>query len=217
MNNTAPSTSTKMISGDSKQTSRRGQIERIIRTDSSGVFDNTNNAYMPRQEQHVRALAKAVRMMEVGHHIGSMSVNNCDADGHGIANTDFETVVTAVAGDLPLVLHWIMCVPNIASLCDAEQQALWLPQCLDFKMIGCYAQTELGHGSNIRALETTAMFQSQLEPGLKGEAWIIHTPTLMATKFWPGTLGRTANHAMMIVRLIDGSGVDRGIHNFSCP
>lgn len=29
-----------------------------------------------------------------------------------------------------------------------------------------------------------------------------------------GTLGRTGNHAMVIARLIDGQGVDRGVHNF---
>ena len=29
-----------------------------------------------------------------------------------------------------------------------------------------------------------------------------------------GTLGRTCNHAMVIAKLIDGEGVDRGVHNF---
>jgi acyl-CoA oxidase len=214
-----------------RQTARRRQIERLIRTDPSGVFDNTLNAYLPRQERHVRALAKAVRMMEVGRQIGAMPTAHGDTDGHGhgddededdtdtstTANADFGTLVAAVADDLPLALHWIMFVPNIVSLCDAQQQKLWLPQCLDFKMIGCYAQTELGHGSNIRALETTATFQTHAQSGLEGGAWIIHTPTLTATKFWPGTLGRTANHAMVIARLIDGRGEDRGIHNFLVP
>jgi alkylation response protein AidB-like acyl-CoA dehydrogenase len=40
-----------------------------------------------------------------------------------------------------------MFVPNIKSLCDDRQQAEWLPLCRDWKMIGCYAQTELGHVS----------------------------------------------------------------------
>jgi acyl-CoA oxidase len=84
-------------------------------------------------------------------------------------------------------------------------------------MIGCYAQTELGHGSNVRALETTATFQPQDKGGLPGGSWVIHSPTLTSYKFWPGTLGRTANHAMVIAKLIDGKGVDRGIHNFLVP
>jgi hypothetical protein len=35
--------------------------------------------------------------------------------------------------------------------------------------------------------------------------------------FWRGTLGRTANHAMVIAQLIDGKGTRRGIHNFLVP
>ena len=107
--------------------------------------------------------------------------------------------------------------PNIVSLCDEEQQAEWLPLCRDWRMIGCYAQTELGHGSNIRALETTATFLSEAKGGMKGGRWVINSPTLTAAKFWPGTLGRTANHAMVIAQLIDGSGKNRGIHNFLVP
>ena len=52
-------------------------------------------------------------------------------------------------------------------------------------MLGCYAQTELGHGSNVRALETTATYlpdTDEIE---------IHSPTLASTKWWPGALGRT--------------------------
>jgi hypothetical protein len=90
-------------------------------------------------------------------------------------------------------LHWVMFQPNIVSLCDEEQQARWLPLCRDWRMIGCYAQTELGHGSNIRALETTATFLPESKGGAKGGSWIINSPTLTSGKFWPGTLGRTAN------------------------
>ncbi len=88
--------------------------------------------------------------------------------------------------------------PNIVSLCDEEQQARWLPLCRDWKMIGCYAQTELGHGSNIRALETTATFLPESKGGDKGGSWIINSPTLTSGKFWPGTLGRTANVRIIV-------------------
>lgn len=93
--------------------------------------------------------------------------------------------------------------PNIVSLCDEEQQARWLPLCRDWKMIGCYAQTELGHGSNIRALETTATFLPESKGGDKGGSWIINSPTLTSGKFWPGTLGRTANVSIIISSNMD--------------
>ena len=108
-------------------------------------------------------------------------------------------------------------VPNILTLCDAEQQSRWLPLCRDWRMIGCYAQTELGHGSNIRALETTATFLREKDGGAPGGEWVVHTPTVTSAKFWPGTLGKTANHAMVIAQLVDGNGTQRGIHNFLVP
>ena len=48
----------------------------------------------------------------------------------------------------------------------------WLPKALRFEMIGCYAQTEIGHGSNVRGLQTTATYD-------KGaQQFILHSPTL---------------------------------------
>jgi hypothetical protein len=41
---------------------------------------------------------------------------------------------------------------------SAEQQEKWLPLALSHRILGTYAQTELGHGSNVRGLETTATF-----------------------------------------------------------
>ena len=157
--------------------------------------------------------------------VGAGSANSCDSnaaiqhvEGEIIGTPEFQTLVAAASDDpFPTSLHWVMFVPNILTLCDAEQQARWLPLCRDWKMIGCYAQTELGHGSNIRALETTATFLKEGDGGAKGGEWIINSPTLTSAKFWPGTLGKTANHAMVIAQLIDGDGKRRGIHNFLVP
>jgi acyl-CoA oxidase len=198
-------------------TQRRRQIERIIEEDPTGVFRNTENAYLHRTDRHTRALAKHVRMVEICRQLGIGS-ERPEYGGDIIRSPDFPLIVAALADDLPTALHWIMFVPNIISLCDEVQQKEWLPLCRDWKMIGCYAQTELGHGSNVRALETTATFVSEANGGLpNGGSFVIHSPKITSAKFWPGTLGRTANHAMVMARLIDGNGIDRGVHNFLVP
>ncbi|TVU29003.1 hypothetical protein EJB05_20545, partial [Eragrostis curvula] len=51
-----------------------------------------------------------------------------------------------------------------------------------FQIIGCYAQTELGHGSNAQGLETTAFFFIPRPMSLL----YIHSPTLTSSKWWLG-------------------------------
>jgi len=63
-------------------------------------------------------------------------------------------------------------------------------------ILGCYAQTELGHGSNVQGLETTATFDRT-----KNE-FVLNTPSLRATKFWPGGLGIQATHALVFAILV---------------
>jgi acyl-CoA oxidase len=74
-------------------------------------------------------------------------------------------------------------------------------------VIGCYAQTELGHGSNVADLETTAT----LDMGTN--EWIFHTPTITAYKFWPGAMGMIGNHAVVQARCIS-LGKDYGVKPF---
>ena len=41
---------------------------------------------------------------------------------------------------------------------DDEQAKKWMPLIKSMKMTGAYAQTELGHGSYVPGIETTATF-----------------------------------------------------------
>ena len=66
------------------------------------------------------------------------------------------------------------------SQADDEQQQYWLPLAQTLKVIGTYAQTELGHGTFVRGLETTATYDA------KSEEFVVHSPALSSTKWWPG-------------------------------
>lgn len=55
-------------------------------------------------------------------------------------------------------------------------------------LVGCFAMTELGHGSNVAGLETTSTFDSA------SDQFIINTPTITGTKWWIGGAAHTATH-----------------------
>ncbi|OAJ42932.1 hypothetical protein BDEG_26323 [Batrachochytrium dendrobatidis JEL423] len=74
-------------------------------------------------------------------------------------------------------------------------------------LVGCFAMTELGHGSNVAGLETTATYDEA------SEEFIIHTPNLTATKWWIGGAAQTATHSVVFARLIV-KGRDYGVKNF---
>lgn len=69
-----------------------------------------------------------------------------------------------------------MFVPVIKAQGTDEQHKKWLTLAYKMQIIGCYAQTELGHGSNVQGLETTATFDP------KSDGFVIHSPTLMSSK-----------------------------------
>jgi len=73
--------------------------------------------------------------------------------------------------------------------------------------LGCYAQTELGHGSNVAGLETTATYDKATDE------IVIHSPTITSTKYWPGDLGRFTTHGAVFARLLV-EGKDYGVQAF---
>ncbi|KDO26556.1 hypothetical protein SPRG_07958 [Saprolegnia parasitica CBS 223.65] len=107
----------------------------------------------------------------------------------------------------PTLLHEAMFLPNIASLFSNAQQAQWAEAIASYTWLGCYIQTELGHGSNLRALETTATFREDID------MLEIHSPTLTSIKYWPGGLANTANIGVVYARLLV-RGKDHGVLPF---
>ncbi|PVH87408.1 acyl-CoA oxidase [Cadophora sp. DSE1049] len=96
----------------------------------------------------------------------------------------------------PYALNMSMFATTIREQGSDEQKDYWMPNIESFEVVGAYAQTELGHGSNVKGIELEARYDT------KKREFILHSPTLTSSKWWNGSLGRTANHAIVIAQLL---------------
>lgn len=123
------------------------------------------------------------------------------ADQHGWDIDDYKMAEALIDDVSPYFLHMHMFITTVREQASDTQKAYWMPLIESFKIIGAYAQTELGHGSNVQGLELEARWDQRTKE------FILHSPTLTASKWWNGSLGRTANHAIVVAQLLLPSSV----------
>lgn len=83
----------------------------------------------------------------------------------------------------------------------------WLKDTERFMIKGCFAMTELGHGSNVRGIETVATYEAR-----SGE-FVINTPCESAQKYWIGGAANHATHTVVFSQL-NVNGKNEGVHAF---
>ena len=105
------------------------------------------------------------------------------------------------------IIHFSLYLDSLREL-GTEKHLPLIDRAYRHKDHGCFAMTELGHGSNVNGFITTATYDH------KTREIVFHTPDSMGAKWWIGGLGKTANMAIVHAKLVVG-GVDHGIHAFA--
>lgn len=187
---------TNVLDGGAQNTALRRKVESIVHSDP--VFSLKNNHFMTQNEHYETALRKRYHVQMIAQRLGWL------ADG-----CELDYAYRALSGDVALTLNGVF-MNALRSLGSEEQIAKWIPLCENFQIITTYAQTELGHGTYLQGLETEATYDTATQE------FVIHSPTMTAAKWWPGDMGRSATHALVLAQLIC-SGARQGMHAFIVP
>ena len=111
-------------------------------------------------------------------------------------------------------VQWGLFGGAVENLGTERHHEAYVKKIISLEVLGCFAMTETGHGSDVQALETTATYDAATEE------FIIHSETPTARKDYIGGAAETARIAAVFAQLItteDGEPVNHGVHCVLVP
>uniref|UniRef100_A0A0E0PXN1 Acyl-coenzyme A oxidase n=1 Tax=Oryza rufipogon TaxID=4529 RepID=A0A0E0PXN1_ORYRU len=104
-------------------------------------------------------------------------------------------------------VHFFLWGSAIKFLGTKRHHDKWLSDTENYVIKGCFSMTELGHGSNVRGIETVATYD------IKTREFVINTPCESAQKYWIGGAANHATHTIVFAQL-HINGRNEGVHAF---
>jgi len=163
----------------------------------------------------VIARAKVAEQMKI------MAAAGAAEDGfkkqHG-GNGDVGAAVTRIEmlamSDLSLMVkagvQWGLFGGAVENLGTERHHEAYVRRIIDLDLVGCFAMTETGHGSDVQSLETTATYDPATEE------FVIDSPTPSSRKDYIGGAAETARVAAVFAQLITED-QGHGVHCFVVP
>lgn len=167
-------------------------------------------------DYRARVLGQMKEMVALGFPAAGFRAEHGGTGDVGAAVTAIETIGY---GDLSLMVkagvQWGLFGGAIENLGTARHHDEYVRGLIDLDVLGCFAMTETGHGSNVQHLETTATYRPDTEE------FEIHSPTPNSRKDYIGGAAAHARYAAVFAQLVTGGPgeepVGRGVHCFVVP
>lgn len=169
------------------------------------LFKHHTSLELPRDEQRRLSFQQMVRY----HRLTNVKFTDFLNDPL-LANIAGECLFTfdaavAIKGGV----HFVLYVFSIFNL-GTEKHQKYIERAMEFQDIGSFSLTELGHGSNARDINTTAVYDPSTQE------FVLNTPNDLAMKFWIGATADLANMTVCWAQLIIGE-TNYGPHVFLVP
>ncbi|MFC4556313.1 acyl-CoA dehydrogenase [Georgenia faecalis] len=107
-------------------------------------------------------------------------------------------------------VQWGLFGSAVLQLGTAEHHQRLLPGIMQLDVPGCFAMTEIGHGSDVASIGTTATYDPATEE------FVVHTPVTAARKEYIGNAAAHGRAAVVFAQLVT-QGVNHGVHALYVP
>ncbi|XP_066268561.1 peroxisomal acyl-coenzyme A oxidase 1-like [Branchiostoma lanceolatum] len=178
-----PEKITNFLYGGPGVVKRKRELESLVLNDPDFQSEDLN--FLSREQQYETQMKKSILMVTKGEKLKITDVQD----------RSFYTSAVSGSDSFSFGLHVAMFLPTLYGQATQEQKDKWLKMAEKYAIIGTYAQTEMGHGTFLRGLETTATYDPTTQE------FVINTPTITAYKWWPGGLGKTSNYCVLMAQL----------------
>ena len=167
-------------------------------------------------EARAKALSQMRLLVESGYAADGFAADHGGTGNVGAAVTGIEMLAMS---DLSLMVksgvQWGLFGGAIENLGTANHHERYVRPTIDLDLLGCFAMTETGHGSDVQSLETTATYDADA-----GE-FVVHSPTPSSRKDYIGGAAQHARMAAVFAQLItagpDEEPESKGVHCFLVP
>ena len=163
------------------------------------------------EQQRARTRERLFALTEAGYARLGFPKEYGGADDVGGSVTAFEMLAF---GDLSLLVksgvQWGLFGGAILHLGTKRHHEAYLERLQTLDLLGCFAMTEHGHGSDVANVRTTATFDQATDE------FVINTPEPSARKEYIGNAAADGHVAVVFAQLIHGD-TSEGVHAFVVP
>jgi acyl-CoA oxidase len=163
------------------------------------------------ETQRARVFERLGALAQAGYSRPGFPTRYGGSNDLGASITGFEMLAM---GDLSLLVktgvQWGLFGGAILHLGTERHHEKYIADLVNLNLLGCFAMTETGHGSDVAALRTTATYDPDTDE------FVINTPDRSARKEYIGNAARDGRMAAVFAQLVT-SGESQGVHAFVVP